>query len=116
MTKALLTGVVQRTFPMTEHKASSIVDALLGAITESLVMQGKYSLPSFGTFRVASRPKRAALNPRTLERITVAASQTVRFRASPVLKEIVTPKQKKRKLVVKAEIPPKTRQKAGARS
>ena len=51
--------------------------------------QGGFTLPSFGTFRVAKTKARKALNPRTGEPVKVKAGKTVRFKASPNLKKSV---------------------------
>ena len=51
--------------------------------------EGGFTLPSFGTFRVAKIKARRARNPRTGEPIKVKAGKTVRFKASPTLKRAV---------------------------
>ena len=40
-----------------------------------------------GSFTVRETPKRTALNPRTGEKVDVKAGATVRFKASPSLKQ-----------------------------
>ncbi len=48
---------------------------------------GRLALPDFGSFTVRETPRRTALNPRTGEKVDVKAGATVRFKASPSLKE-----------------------------
>ena len=50
---------------------------------------GNFTLPGFGTFRVAKTKARKGLNPRTGEALKIKAGKTVRFRASKVLKQAV---------------------------
>jgi len=52
-------------------------------------IQAGFTLPSFGTFRIAKTKAREALNPRTGEPAKVKAGETVRFKASPNLKKAV---------------------------
>jgi DNA-binding protein HU-beta len=59
------------------------------AIVKSLKKDGKFTLPSFGTFTVRKTRARRGLNPRTGESIRVKAGKTVRFKASPSLKKAV---------------------------
>jgi DNA-binding protein HU-beta len=62
---------------------------LIDAIVKELKSSGGFTLPSFGTFRVAKTKARKALNPRTGEPVKVKAGKTVRFKVSPSLKKLV---------------------------
>jgi DNA-binding protein HU-beta len=61
-------------------------------------------LPDFGSFTVRETPKRSALNPKTGEKVAVKAGATVRFKASPALKDdaLAGIKKAKRKAAKKA--------------
>ena len=48
-----------------------------------------FTLPSFGTFRVAKTKARMGLNPATREPLKIKAAKTVRFKASKVLRDAV---------------------------
>ena len=59
------------------------------AIVKDLKKNGKFTLPSFGTFTVRKTKARKGVNPRTGAEIKVKAGKTVRFKASPTLKKTV---------------------------
>ena len=62
---------------------------LIAAIVKEMKKAGSFTLPGFGTFRVAKTKARKGLNPRTGETLKIKAGKTVRFRASKVLKQAV---------------------------
>ena len=49
--------------------------------------EGRVQLPGLGTLIVRERPARTARNPRTGEKVEVAASRTVGFKPGKALKE-----------------------------
>ena len=61
----------------------------LREVKKEMKKNGKFTLPSFGTFTVRKTKARKGLNPRTGEAIKVKAGKTVRFKASPTLKKSV---------------------------
>ncbi len=62
---------------------------LIESIIKEMKKNGKFTLPSFGTFTVRKTKARKGVNPRTGEEIKVKAGKTVRFKASPSLKKVV---------------------------
>ena len=60
---------------------------IVAAIEAEIAETGRFSPPGFGSFTVRETPRRTALNPRTGERVDVEAGATVRFKASPALKQ-----------------------------
>jgi DNA-binding protein HU-beta len=89
MSKAFISHQMQQSLELTGAAANRAANELLDAIVRELKKSGKFTLPSFGTFRVQKTPARKALNPRTGASIRVKAGKTVRFKASPVLKRTV---------------------------
>jgi DNA-binding protein HU-beta len=89
LSKAFLASVLQESTGVTSVAANRAAADLLGAIVKELKSSGGFTLPSFGTFRVAKTKAREALNPRTGEPVRVKAGKTVRFKASPALKKSV---------------------------
>lgn len=69
--------------------AARIIDSLTEIITRTLGSGEKISIPSFGTFEILERREREARNPRTGEKIRVAASKTIKFKPGKALKERV---------------------------
>lgn len=89
MSKAFIARVLQESATLTGTAATRAAGDLMGAIVKELKKNGKFTLPSFGTFTVRKTKARKGLNPRTGEAIKVKAGKTVRFKASPTLKKAV---------------------------
>ncbi|MCX7378592.1 MAG: HU family DNA-binding protein [Alphaproteobacteria bacterium] len=89
MSKAFIAQVLQESASLTGIAANRAAGDLMGAIVKEMKKNGKFTLPSFGTFTVRKTKARKGLNPRTGEAIKVKAGKTVRFKASPTLKKSV---------------------------
>ncbi|HYZ21818.1 MAG TPA: HU family DNA-binding protein [Rhodopila sp.] len=89
MSKAFIARVLQESTSVTGATAARATNELIDAIVKELRRNGKFTLPSFGTFIVRKTKARKAMNPRTGEAIRVKAGKTVRFKPSPVLKKAV---------------------------
>jgi DNA-binding protein HU-beta len=89
MSKAFIAQVLQESAELTGAGANRAAGDLMDAIVKELKKEGKFTLPSFGTFTVRKTKARKGLNPRTGESIRVKAGKTVRFKASPTLKKTV---------------------------
>jgi DNA-binding protein HU-beta len=89
MSKAFISAVIQDSTQCTGAQAKATAGDVIEAIVMALKKEGGFTLPGFGTFRVAKTKARKALNPRTGEKIKVKAGKTVRFKASPTLKKSV---------------------------
>lgn len=73
----------------TKKQAVEAVDAVLDAIVKSLSRGEEVAISGFGTFRVVKRAARMGVNPKTGEKIQIAASTKPKFRAGKLLKEAV---------------------------
>jgi len=89
MSKAFIAQVLQDSASLTGVAANRAAGDLMDALIKELKREGKFTLPSFGTFTVRKTKARKGLNPRTGEAIKVKAGKTVRFKASPTLKKAV---------------------------
>ena len=89
MSKAFIAQVIQDSADLTGTAANRVAADVIGAIVRELKKNGRFTLPSFGTFVVRKTKARKGLNPRTGEQIKVKAGKTVRFKASPTLKKTV---------------------------
>lgn len=89
MSKAFIADVIQDSAGITGVAANRAATDLMEAIVKELKKNGKFTLPSFGTFTVRKTKARKGVNPRTGEEIKVKAGKTVRFKASPTLKKTV---------------------------
>ncbi len=89
MSKAFIAEVIQNSAEITGVAANRAAAELIEAIVKEMKKNGKFTLPSFGTFTVRKTKARKGVNPRTGEEIKVKAGKTVRFKASPSLKKMV---------------------------
>ena len=89
MNKNDLVDAVAANTNMTKADAATAVDAVLDAITAALKSGNEVRLAGFGTFVVAQRAASEGRNPRTGEKIQIAASKLPKFRAGKGLKDAV---------------------------
>jgi len=73
----------------TKSLAEAAVDAVFDAITKSLAGGEEVALTGFGTFKVSRRSARQGVNPRTGEKIQIAAKTVPKFTAGKSLKDAV---------------------------
>ena len=72
-----------------KKQATEIVDAVFDTIVKSLSRGEEVAITGFGVFKVVKRAARMGVNPKTGEKIQIAASIKPKFRAGKVLKEAV---------------------------
>jgi DNA-binding protein HU-beta len=72
---------------MKKSEASKAVDAVFDAIADALKGGDEVRLVGFGTFSVASRAASEGRNPRTGEKIHIAASKQAKFKPGKGLRE-----------------------------
>jgi DNA-binding protein HU-beta len=87
MNKADLVEIVRETAGCTKAAAGEAVDAVFDAMGKAMKKEGGFTIVGFGTFKVSKRAARKGRNPQTGEAIKIAASKSVRFKASSHLKE-----------------------------
>ena len=73
----------------TKKQAQQVVEALFDTIVKTLARGEEVAITGFGVFRVVKRAARMGINPKTGEKIQIAASIKPKFRAGKVLKEAV---------------------------
>lgn len=73
----------------TKAQAEKAVDAVFGTITGALKSGEEVNISGFGKFVVKERKERQGVNPRTGEKITIAAGKKLKFRAGKDLKEAI---------------------------
>ncbi len=74
---------------ISKKDAAMALDALTDKITEELRKGNKITLTGFGTFKVSKRAAREGVNPKTGERIQIAAMTVPKFKAGKSLKEAI---------------------------
>ncbi|HEK1691799.1 TPA: HU family DNA-binding protein [Pseudomonas putida] len=75
---------------LTKIEAGNAVEALIEAITESLVKKGEVKLVGFGSFTTDVRQVRKGRDPRTGEEIQIKQTTVVKFKPGKGLKDAVT--------------------------
>ena len=72
-----------------KKQALMAVDAFFDTIVKTLARGEEVAVSGFGVFRVVKRAARMGVNPRTGEKIQIAASIKPKFRAGKLLKEAI---------------------------
>lgn len=89
MTKDNLIDAIVKKTGVSKTQASECLAVLLDEITKSLSRGEEVVLTGFGRFKVAQRKEREGRNPKTGEKIKIAAKNAPVFRAGSVLKDAV---------------------------
>ena len=89
MNKTQLIEAVAAKADLKKKDAEAAVNAVTAAIAEALKAGDKVQLVGFGTCEVKAREAREGRNPRTGEKITIAASKHPAFTAGKALKDSV---------------------------
>lgn len=89
MTKQEFVGRVAQKSGLSSRDASKAVDAFLDSITDALKEGDSVSFTGFGKFSVTDRAARQGVNPRTKERVEIAAARVPKFSAGSGLKSAV---------------------------
>jgi DNA-binding protein HU-beta len=74
---------------LTRRDAQKAVDAVLDTITGTLKSGGEINFTGFGKFSTSDRAARQGVNPRTGERVQIAATTVPKFSAGSALKSAV---------------------------
>lgn len=104
MTKKEIVKQISERAKLTQLKTKEIVQWTFDAIIDTLVSEGRIELRNFGVFEVKQRKPRKARNPRTGDRVDVAAKNVVTFQPGKDMEEkvrkfakAIEPKRKPRK-------------------
>ncbi len=90
MTKEGLIEAVMKAAEMdTKKQAQLATEAVFGAITKTLARGEEVTVTGFGTFRAVKVAARDGINPKTREKIRIAAAVRPKFKAGKGLKDAV---------------------------
>lgn len=81
MNKAEFVEKIAAASGLSKADSKKALEAVVATVKEALVAGDKVSLIGFGTFSVNERPAREGINPRSKEKITIAAKKVARFKA-----------------------------------
>jgi DNA-binding protein HU-beta len=88
--KADVIGEVSKRAAMSKKDAQTAVDAVLDTIEQTLAAGEDVTFTGFGKFMVRDRAARTGVNPRTMERVQIAATRAPRFAPGSQLKHAVS--------------------------
>ena len=89
MNKTELIAAVAEKAELSKKDAERALKAFTDVVSEELVKGEKIQLVGFGTFEVAEREEREGRNPKTGEKMMIAASRSPKFKAGKALKDMV---------------------------
>ena len=89
MNKTDLVAKIAVVAGLSKADAKKALDATVEAVKEALVAGDNVQLVGFGTYSVTERPAREGVNPRTGEKLTIAAKKVVKFKAGAELANAV---------------------------
>lgn len=89
MTKRELIEVVAKKANLTNKAARDSVQAVINSVRDALKRGEKVVITGFGTFSVRKRVERVGRNPKTGEKITIAARKAPGFTPGKTLKKAV---------------------------
>jgi DNA-binding protein HU-beta len=89
MTKGEFIDRVAERSRLSKRDATAAVDAFLETVEEALKNRESVSFTGFGKFSVADRAARVGVNPRSGEKVQIAATTVPKFTAGSALKASV---------------------------
>ena len=89
MNKSELIDAVAEAAGLSKADSTRALDAVLGAITESLKNGDQVSIVGFGSYLVRKRSARTGRNPQTGAEIKIAAANVPAFKPGKALKDAV---------------------------
>ena len=89
MNKSDIVARVAGRTSLSKAQAQDALDAVLEVIRDGLSNGDTITLIGFGTFSTKSRAARTGRNPRTGQRLAIAASKTPSFKAGKSLRDAV---------------------------
>jgi len=87
MNKSELIRAMANNAGLTIKDATAAFDGLIDAITEGLKSGDKVQISGFGTFELKSKDAREGINPKTGEKIKIAASKSPAFKFGKAYKD-----------------------------
>ncbi|HOE15365.1 MAG TPA: HU family DNA-binding protein [Candidatus Paceibacterota bacterium] len=89
MKKEDLVELVHAKTQMTKKEAEDIINGIFDSIAKALKKGEDTAISGFGIFTVKSKAARVGINPKTGEKINIAAKKVAKFRPAKALKELI---------------------------
>lgn len=93
MTKHEIIAISRKLTGSTWKASQAHFGAAFIALKEAIIANGDFAIPGFGRFVVISKKARTGTDPRTGEKIQIAARKAVVFRPSLAFKQALNKKQ-----------------------
>jgi DNA-binding protein HU-beta len=94
MNKGDLIEIAAKEAAISKAAAGKALDAMIDAVVKSVAKGNPVTLVGFGTFKAAKRAARTGVNPKTGEKLKIAATTVPRFTAGTGFKAAVAGKKK----------------------
>ena len=92
LTRKELAEAVYAAVSLPRSDASTLVEEVIGEISDALVRDGEVKFTNFGVFKVSSKPERIGRNPKSAEAVVIAARRVVTFKAAASMKKTINGK------------------------
>lgn len=89
MLKNEMNSIIAENAKVNVSEANRVVEALVEVINSELAAGNKVTIGGLGIFEIREKAERQGINPRSGEKITIAACKSVGFKAAKSLKEKV---------------------------
>lgn len=90
--KTELIDAVAAATKLEKTKVKAVIESTIETITKELKKrEGRVQLTGFGTFGTSARKARIGVNPKTGEKIKIAARKVPKFTAGKALKDSISP-------------------------
>jgi nucleoid DNA-binding protein len=90
--KTEVIDAVATTTKLEKTKVKAVIEATLDTITKELKKKdGRVQITGFGTFGTSARKARTGVNPKTGDKIQIAARKVPKFTAGKALKDAISP-------------------------
>ena len=89
MNRTELVAAMAEKTQLSKKDADLALKAFIDVVSEEMQKGEKVQLVGFGTFEVSERAAREGRNPKTGEKMPIAASKTPKFKAGKALKDMV---------------------------
>ena len=89
LTRMDLSEAVFREVGLSRNESATLVEAILGYMSDALVEGETVKISSFGTFSVRGKAARMGRNPKTGEDVPIHPRRVVTFRPSHLMKDRV---------------------------
>jgi DNA-binding protein HU-beta len=97
MNKSELIEIAAKEADITKASAEKVLAAIIGAITKAVSKGDAVALIGFGSFKASKRAARTGVNPKTGEKLKIAATTVPRFTAGAGFKAAVAGKKAAKK-------------------